>query len=72
MRHWLVGICLGLYAIVCQAAILDDPIEVTVGSESDHVVLRVGVDNDPAVRLYERVGFEVVDSFLTSLGADAP
>lgn len=39
MRHWLIGICLGLYAIVCQAAILDDPIEVTVGSESDHVVL---------------------------------
>lgn len=41
-------------------------------TESEHVALRVGIDNEPALRLYERVGFEVVDSFLSSLGADAP
>jgi ribosomal protein S18 acetylase RimI-like enzyme len=41
-------------------------------SESEHVVLRVGQSNTPAVRLYERVGFSVVDEFCTSLGADAP
>jgi predicted GNAT family acetyltransferase len=41
-------------------------------TESEHVVLRVGQANEPAVRLYERVGFETVDEFLTSLGADAP
>jgi ribosomal protein S18 acetylase RimI-like enzyme len=41
-------------------------------SESEHVVLRVGQENDPAVRLYERVGFRVVDEFLTSLGPTAP
>lgn len=39
-------------------------------SESEHITLRVGVDNTPAVRLYERVGFEVVDSFLSSLRPD--
>lgn len=37
-------------------------------SESAHVTLRVGVENTPAVRLYERVGFQVVDDFCSSLG----
>jgi predicted GNAT family acetyltransferase len=41
-------------------------------TESEHVTLRVGVDNDPAVRLYERVGFAVIDEFTTSLGGDLP
>lgn len=41
-------------------------------SESEHVTLRVGVSNEPAVRLYERVGFSVIDDFCSSLGADAP
>lgn len=41
-------------------------------TESEHVALRVGRDNLPAVRLYERVGFEVVDEFCSSLGAQAP
>lgn len=41
-------------------------------SESQHVGLRVGRDNEPAVRLYERVGFEVVDEFCSSLGPEAP
>jgi GNAT superfamily N-acetyltransferase len=41
-------------------------------TESEHVALRVGRDNAPAVRLYERVGFEVVDNFCSSLGAEAP
>ncbi len=41
-------------------------------TESEHVVLRVGRDNTSAVRLYERVGFTVVDEFCSSLGADAP
>lgn len=36
-------------------------------SESHHVALRVGVDNEPAVRLYERTGFRTVGEFLTSL-----
>ena len=41
-------------------------------TESEHVVLRVGTDNEPAVRLYERVGFTVADDFLTSLGEESP
>lgn len=41
-------------------------------TESAHVTLRVGCSNEPAVRLYERVGFTVVDSFCSSLGAEAP
>ncbi len=41
-------------------------------TESEHVTLRVGANNDPAVKLYDRVGFEVVDQFCTSLGPDAP
>jgi len=41
-------------------------------TESEHVTLRVGASNDPAVRLYDRVGFSVVDEFCTSLGPDAP
>lgn len=39
-------------------------------TESEHVTLRVGQDNDAAIRLYERVGFSVVEPFLTSLGAE--
>lgn len=41
-------------------------------SESEHVALRVGRSNEPAVRLYERVGFAVVDDFCSSLGPEAP
>jgi predicted GNAT family acetyltransferase len=41
-------------------------------TESEHVTLRVGTTNTSAVRLYDRVGFEVIDDFLSSLGADAP
>lgn len=41
-------------------------------TESEHVGLRVGTTNDPAVRLYERVGFEIVDDFCSSLGKQAP
>lgn len=41
-------------------------------TESEHVTLRVGSSNTNAVRLYDRVGFEVVDEFLSSLGPDAP
>jgi len=41
-------------------------------SESEQVTLRVGSSNHPALRLYERVGFEPVDAFLSSLGASAP
>jgi GNAT superfamily N-acetyltransferase len=41
-------------------------------TESEHVTLRVGSSNTSAVRLYERVGFEVIDEFLSSLGSDAP
>ena len=41
-------------------------------TESEHVTLRVGASNDPAVKLYDRVGFEIVDEFCTSLGPDAP
>ena len=40
-------------------------------SESEHVALRVGIDNEPAVRLYERTGFRTEAAFLTSL-RDAP
>jgi predicted GNAT family acetyltransferase len=39
-------------------------------TESQHVTLRVGTTNAPAVRLYERVGFSVVDSFESSLRVD--
>lgn len=35
--------------------------------ESKNVTLRVGVENTPAVRLYERVGFSVIDEFCSSL-----
>lgn len=41
-------------------------------TESEHVTLRVGSDNERAVKLYDRVGFEVVDEFCTSLGPEAP
>jgi len=41
-------------------------------TESTHVALRVGTENLPAIRLYERVGFSVVDDFLSSLGPTAP
>ncbi len=41
-------------------------------TESEHVTLRVGAANERAVKLYDRVGFEVVDEFCTSLGPDAP
>lgn len=41
-------------------------------TESEHVTLRVGSSNEAAVRLYERVGFGVVDEFLSSLGPEAP
>lgn len=41
-------------------------------SESEHVTLRVGIENLPAVRLYERVGFHVIDQFMSSLRADPP
>ena len=41
-------------------------------SESEHVTLRVGTANVAAVRLYERVGFATIDSFLSSLGPEAP
>lgn len=41
-------------------------------TESTHVTLRVGVENTPAVRLYERVGFTVRDAFCSSLGAASP
>ncbi|MCW2927257.1 MAG: hypothetical protein JWM86_1225 [Thermoleophilia bacterium] len=41
-------------------------------TESEHVALRVGTTNEPAVQLYERVGFSVVDQFCSSLGTDAP
>ena len=41
-------------------------------TESEHVTLRVGTTNEPAVRLYERVGFRVVSEFCTSLGPEAP
>jgi GNAT superfamily N-acetyltransferase len=41
-------------------------------TESEHVTLRVGISNESAVRLYDRVGFEVMDDFLSSLGPDAP
>lgn len=41
-------------------------------TESAHVALRVGTNNAAAIRLYERVGFEVVDEFLSSLGPEAP
>ena len=34
---------------------------------SEHVTLRVGTDNDPAVRLYERLGFSIEDDFSSSL-----
>jgi predicted GNAT family acetyltransferase len=36
-------------------------------TESTHVALRVGTDNERAIRLYERVGFQVVDTFASSL-----
>jgi predicted GNAT family acetyltransferase len=36
-------------------------------SESEHVTLRVGTENTAAVRLYERVGFQVIDAFCSSL-----
>lgn len=36
-------------------------------SESAQVTLRVGTNNTPAVRLYERVGFQVVEPFLSSV-----
>lgn len=41
-------------------------------TESEHVALRVGRTNEPAVRLYERVGFEVVDEFCSSLSSESP
>lgn len=41
-------------------------------TESEHVVLRVGQTNAPALRLYERVGFTIVDEFLTSLRKAPP
>lgn len=37
-------------------------------SESAHVTLRVGVENMPAVHLYERVGFRPIEDFCSSLG----
>jgi GNAT superfamily N-acetyltransferase len=36
-------------------------------TESAQVTLRVGTTNAPAVRLYERVGFEVIEPFLSSV-----
>ncbi|MBC7645471.1 MAG: GNAT family N-acetyltransferase, partial [Thermoleophilia bacterium] len=41
-------------------------------SESEHVTLRVGKANAPAVRLYERVGFQEVADFASSLRRDGP
>lgn len=41
-------------------------------SESEHVTLRVGVDNVPAVRLYERIGFTTVAEFASSLRHSGP
>ena len=41
-------------------------------SESEHVTLRVGVSNAPAVRLYNRVGFHEVAEFASSLRRDGP
>ena len=40
-------------------------------TESEHVGLRVGVDNIPARRLYDRVGFTAIDQFASSLRRDA-
>lgn len=40
-------------------------------TESEHVGLRVGVDNVPARRLYDRIGFTAIDSFASSLRHDA-
>lgn len=37
-------------------------------SESEYVTLRVGTTNAPAVRLYERVGFHIVEQFSSYLG----
>jgi GNAT superfamily N-acetyltransferase len=39
-------------------------------TESRNVTLRVGQENEPAVRLYQRVGFTVLDAFESSLRAD--
>lgn len=41
-------------------------------TESEHVTLRVGIDNEPALRLYARVGFHHEDDFCSSLGPLAP
>ena len=40
-------------------------------TESEYVALRVGVDNLPAKRLYDRVGFQVIEAFASSLRSDA-
>lgn len=40
-------------------------------TESEYVGLRVGVENFPARRLYDRVGFRVIEAFASSLRPDA-
>jgi predicted GNAT family acetyltransferase len=39
-------------------------------TESENVTLRVSTENDPAIRLYERIGFTVASSFASSIRED--
>ena len=39
MKQWLTGLFISVQMVFCSAAVIDDPVQVTVGNDSDHIVL---------------------------------
>ncbi len=52
------------YGTLCTSAVVEELL-----SQSLDVVLNVGQDNEPAVKIYQRLGFHVYCPFVEALGA---